>query len=403
MIPRLKPAFDGAEIAAALGGGSGADVSTFEAAFAARFEAAEAVAFPYGRTALKGLLHALGLANAEVIAPSYTCVVVQHATLLSGNVPVFVDNTMTDYNMDLDQVAAAITPRTGAIVATHLFGFPLDIDRLRSIVRDAEQRCGRKIWVIQDCAHAFGARWNGRLVGNDGDAALFGLNISKVVSSIFGGMLTFMDRALAARVRAWRDANLSPASVIKSSLRLAYLLATYPAFEKLPYGMVHFLQYRTAVLDRLTKAYHLDEEVRFPPDAAEQMLPIEARVGLAQLAKYDWMIERRRAHAARYSEGLKGVPGWVLPPLVDGATYSHYPVRVPDRRAAVDHFAGHGVHLGEVVEYSVAHLKAYTGFSGGREFPNSLYCSRHMVNLPVHPQLTDADASRIVDVARLIR
>ena len=114
------------------------------------------------------------------------------------------------------------------------------------------------------------------------------------------------------------------------------------------------------------------------------MLPIEARVGLAQLQKYDWMISRRHAHAARYEAGLRGVPGWVLPPAVEGATYSHYPVRVPDRQAAVDHFARHGVHLGEVVEYSVAHLSAYTRFANG-EFPNSLYCSRHMINLPLAP------------------
>ena len=402
LIPRLKPAFGTAELAAALGSGSAADVAEFERAFAAKFEAEEAVAFPYGRTALKGLLHALELKDTEVIAPSYTCVVVQHATVLSGNVPVFVDNTMTDYNMDLDQLAAAISPRTSMILATHLFGFPLDLDRFRAIVRDAEQRLGRKIWVVQDCAHAFGARWRGRLVGNQGDTALFGLNISKVLSSIFGGMLTFTDRALAVRVRAWRDAHLTPASAMKSMLRLAYLVATYPAFQQLPYGLVHYLQYRTTMLDRLTKAYHLDEDVRFPPDAAEQMLPIEARVGLVQLKKYDWMIERRRALAARYHAALQQVPGWVLPPLVEGATYSHYPVRVPDRQAAVDHFARHGVHLGEVVEYSVAHLKAYTHYAAGAGFPNSLYCSGHMVNLPIHPQLADADADRVIAVARLL-
>ena len=402
MIPRLKPAFDGAEITAALRPGSQDDVAAFERAFAAKFEAADAVAFPYGRTALKGLLHALEMKDAEVIAPSYTCVVVQHATLLSGNVPVFVDNTMTDYNMDLGQLAAAITPRTGAILATHLFGFPLDLDRFGAVVADAEQRLGRKIWVIQDCAHAFGARWHGRLVGNDGDAALFGLNISKLLSSIFGGMLTFTDRELAARVRAWRDTHLVAATGVKSASRLAYLLATYPAFEKAPYGLVHFLQYRTSVLDRLTKAYHLDEEVRFPPDAGEHMLPIEARVGLAQLEKYEWIIERRRALAARYTAGLAGVPGWTLPPLVEGATYSHYPVRVPDRKAAVDHFAAHGVHLGEVIEYSVAHLAAYAPYASGREFPNAWYCSLHLVNLPIHPQLTDADADRVIAIARLI-
>lgn len=403
MIPRLKPAFDGDELAAALRQPSGTDVRQFERAFAAKFEVTDAVAFPYGRSALKMFLEAVGLKDAEVIAPSYTCVVVQHAVVLSGNVPVFVDNTMTDYNMDLDQVAAAITPKTGAIVATHLFGFPLDIVRLRAIVAEAEQRFGHKIWVIQDCAHAFGARWKGRLVCQDGDAGLFGLNISKVMSSIFGGMLTFTDRALADRVRQWRDARLKPASRLKSVLRFAYLGATYPAFHQWPYGLVHYLQYRTTVLDRLTKAYHLDAEVRFPPDANEQMLPIEARVGLAQLQKYGWMIERRRTHAARYLAGLGGVPGWALPPMPDGATFSHFPVRVPDRQAAVDHFARHGVHLGEVVEYSVAHLPAYGRYAEGVDLPNSLYCSQHMINLPVHPQLTDAQCGRIVEIARLIR
>ena len=403
MIPRLKPAFDGDELAAALRQPSGTDVRQFERAFAAKFEVTDAVAFPYGRSALKMFLEAVGLKDAEVIAPSYTCVVVQHAVVLSGNIPVFVDNTMTDYNMDLDQVAAAMTPKTGAIVATHLFGFPLDIVRLRAIVAEAEQRFGHKIWVIQDCAHAFGARWKGRLVCQDGDAGLFGLNISKVVSSIFGGMLTFTDRALADRVRQWRDARLKPASRLKSVLRFAYLGATYPAFHQWPYALVHYLQYRTTVLDRLTKAYHLDTAVRFPPDANEQMLPIEARVGLAQLQKYGWMIERRRTHAARYLAGLGGVPGWALPPMPDGATFSHFPVRVPDRQAAVDHFARHGVHLGEVVEYSVAHLPAYGRYAEGVDLPNSLYCSQHMINLPVHPQLTDAQCGRIVEIARLIR
>jgi dTDP-4-amino-4,6-dideoxygalactose transaminase len=157
------------------------------------------------------------------------------------------------------------------------------------------------------------------------------------------------------------------------------------------------------VLDRLTKAYHLDEEVRFPPDAGEGMLPIEARVGLAQLRKYDWIIGRRRAIAARYHAGLQGVPGWTLPPLVDGATYSHYPVRVPDRQATVDLFARQGVHLGEVVEYSVAHLRAYTRYAASAEFPNAQHCSGHIVNLPIHPQLADADVDRVIAVARQIR
>ena len=403
MIPRFKPCFDAAEMRAALRASTPSDVDDFERAFAAAFAAAEAVAFPYGRTALSAFLQAVGLKDAEVIAPSYTCVVVQHAIVLSGNTPVFVDSTLSDYNMDLDQVADAITERTGAVIATHLFGFPLDVDRLQAIVRDKEQRFGQKIWVVQDCAHAFGARWNDRLVAGEGDVALFGLNISKVLSSIFGGMLSFQDRALAGRLREWRDAHLTAPSVAKSAARLAYLTATYPAFQGQGYAVVHWLQYDTPILDRLARAYHLDEGVRFPPDAGERMLPVEARVGAAQLRKYPWMIERRRAHAASYDETLQGVPGWTLPPAVAGATYSHYPVRVPDRAAAVAHFRARGVHVGEVVEYSVAHLPAYQRFAAGQALPHSLHCSQHMINLPVHPQLTDAERERVIAAAGQLR
>ena len=403
MIPRFKPCFDVAELSAAFGRSSGRDVEAFERAFAATFDTAHAVAFPYGRTALSAFLQAVGLNGAEVIAPSYTCAVVQHATVLSGNIPVFVDSSLIDYNMNLDEVAGAITARTGAVVATHLFGYPLDVDRLRAIVRDAEQRFGRKIWMIQDCAHAFGARWQGRPVCREGDVALFGMNISKVLSSIFGGMLTFEDAGLADTVRRWRDSHLTTPRPRKTLLRLAYLAATYPAFQRRLYGVVHWLQYETTVLDRLAKAYHRDDEIRFPPDASEQMLPVEARVGMVQLRKYTWMIERRRAHAARYTSALQDVPGWHLPPAVAGATYSHYPVRVPDRAAAVAQFARHGVHVGEVVEYSVAHLASYRRFAPQRELPNSLYCSEHLINLPVHPQLTDAQREQVIEIARQIR
>jgi hypothetical protein len=212
-------------------------------------------------------------------------------------------------------------------------------------------------------------------------------------------MLTFRDRELANRVRDWRDRRLTAAGPGKSMRRLAYLAATYPAFHGSLYGMVHWLQYRTPLLDRLAKAYHLDDAIAFPPDAGERMVPLEARVGLAQLKKYPWMIERRRAHAAAYGEALAGVSGWTIPRPAAGATWSHYPVRVPDRERVVRHLAARGIHVGEVIEYSVAHFRSYTRFAAGVSLPNALLCSRHMVNLPVHPQLTDAERRRVVDAA----
>lgn len=397
MIPRFKPYLGSSEIAALIAGRG--DVRAFESAFARTFEAAEAVAFPYGRSACYALLKTLGIQGADVVLPAYTCVVVAHAVVLSGNTCRFVDATLDDYNMDLGRLEAAITPQTAAIVPTHLFGYPLDLDRVEAIVRAAERRYGHKIVVLQDCAHSFGARWRGRLVCGAGDAALFGLGISKLMTSIFGGMITTGDRELASRLRQWRDAHFTPAGILKPLLRRLYLLAVYPAFSDTFFGIVRWLQDETPLLDRLAKAYHLDDEIRFPPDANERMLDVEARVGLAQLAKYPEIIRRRVEVAHFYDRELRGIPGWTLPPIVDGATYSHYVVRVPDRARVVAGFRERGIQLGEVIEYSVPHMQAYGPADPG-ECPNSWQASRSLINLPVQADLDRRDLDLIVACAR---
>jgi dTDP-4-amino-4,6-dideoxygalactose transaminase len=397
MIPRFKPYLDQAEFGAMFA--RGGDVRAFEEAFARAFDAPEAVAFSYGRSACWALLKALGINNAEIVLPAYTCVVVAHAIVLSGNTCRFVDATLDDYNMDLDQLEAAISDRTAAIVPTHLFGHPVDLDRFDAIVKNAERKYGRRIFVLQDCAHSFGARWRGRLVSGAGDAALFGLGISKLMTSIFGGMITTADRELAGRLRVWRDAHFAPAGVMKALLRRLYLLAVYPAFSEACFGAVRWLQDETPLLDRLAKAYHLDDQIRFPPDAYDAMLDVEARVGLVQLAKYPEIVRRRVACAQYYDHALRGIPGWTLPPIVEGATYSHYVVRVPDRGAAIAAFRRQGIQLGEIIEYSVPHMSAY-GPADPAEFPNSWLASRHLINLPIHADLDERRLARVVACAR---
>ena len=212
---------------------------------------------------------------------------VAHATVLSGNKPVFVDNTLIDYNMDLEGLEKAITARTRAVIPTHLFGYAMDSAQVNKIVKKAEKRFGQRIYIIEDCAHSFDASWQGRPVINIGDGALFGLGISKQITSIFGGMFTTDDKDIAERLRAWRDSNFKPGDWVKSLRRVLYLMAVYPAFNETLYGLVYCLQEKTPILNRLTKAYHLDEAIHFPPDFDTQMCNVEASVGLAQLAKYN--------------------------------------------------------------------------------------------------------------------
>jgi perosamine synthetase len=395
MIPRFKPDLGPPELRALLCTHPGA-VARFEQRFAQRFGATDAVAFPYGRSALWAMLQAVGVRDAEVIVPAYTCSVVAYAVSMSGNRPRFVDIRLDDYNMDLDLLAAAIGPATRAVVATHIFGYPLDLDQLTAIMVDAERRWGHKIWLIQDCAHAFGATWRGRLVGETGDVALYALNVSKMMTAIFGGMLTFSDPELAATVRHWRDAQFRQPSWRKPWLRRLYLAATAAAFTEPVYGLTWWLQERTSWLDRLTRSYHLDDHIAMPPDHRDTMLDVEAAVGLMQLERYDAIIARRRSNAAFFNDSLKPRPGWVPPPIVEGATYSHYVMRVPDRAACVAAAARQGLHLGELIQYSVPQLAPYA--HAASEHPNADLASRSTINVPVDAACTEARRGRIVAV-----
>jgi dTDP-4-amino-4,6-dideoxygalactose transaminase len=292
----------------------------------------------------------------------------------------------------------AINERTRAIVSTHLFGYPLNVDRLNEIVRAAEARYGHKIWVIQDCAHSFGATWKGKLVCNEGDIALYGLNISKTINSIFGGMITTNDVSLYEALQQWRDAHFRQPSVQKSLARYLYLIAVYFAFKEPLYAFVVKLQEASRILDRYTKFYHLDDVIHFPPDYLDLMLPIEAAVGLVQLRKYERIINRRREIASFYDEKLQGISGIILPPIVEGATYSHYVVRVPDKNALIKAMRQKGVQLGEVIQYSIPHGEAYQKFvQDSSKFQNSYQSSRGVVNLPIFPTLSIKRQAAIVD------
>ena len=396
MIPRLKPAIGAAELAAAAAV-SGPGVPEFEREFARTFEAHHAIAFSYGRTALWALFKALGIEGAEIVLPAYTCVVAAHAVVLSGNVCRFVDASLDDYGMNLDELERAITPRTRAVIPTHVFGYPMDTDCVRAIVAAAERRFQTRILTIQDCAHSFAATRDGRSVCGAGDAALFGLGISKLMTSIFGGMLTTDDDALAARVRRFRDQATRPATLAKSAQRRAYLVAAAAAFSAPAYGVVRWLESDTRLLDGMSKAYHLDGIIHFPPDYLDAMSDVEARVGLVQLARYPGFVEERRAHARYYDGALAGIRGWDLAPIADGATYSHYVIRVPNRSELRRRLLRSGVELGEIIQYSVPHMTPYNRDTAPGAYPNAKLASERTINVPVYTGLTTKNRARVAD------
>lgn len=264
LTPRLKPNYTFSDWLTVLNIFQKNPIESYENEFAKKFENDYGVMFQHGRTGLYALLKVWGLENDEVICPAYTCVVVPNAIVLSGNVPVFVDSDKNSFNMDLKLLEDSITEKTKAIVVTHIFGYPMDVVKVQQIVKNAEQKYGHKIYVIQDAAHSYGAKWEGKLITKYGDAAIFGSNISKIINSIFGGMVITNSKETFDKLKSWRKNNTKVIGFSKSIKRFIYFVAVNFAFNSYIYGFVNWLE-RIGALDRFVK-YFEEDKIYFPTD-----------------------------------------------------------------------------------------------------------------------------------------
>ena len=392
MIPRLKASLGWLEIKAVFSRSGGSDVNGFERSFAQLAKQKHAIAFPYGRTALVAIIRALDLNGAEIICPSYTCVVVPHAIVTSGNIPVFIDSDPDDFNMDLELVDKAVTSGTRVIICTSIFGHPVNLDHL-----DVMRNRYPEIIVIQDCAHSFFCEWEGRPLNKEGICAFYGFNISKIMTSIFGGMVTTDDDVFADKLRQVRDKLLHLAGPIKSFRRLLYLLAVYPAFSGPMYGLVNRLE-RSGLLNRFVR-YYDPGLIDMPQDYLDQMTEVEARVGTVQCQKYHAIVTHRRNIAKIYLAGLSALKDIKMPSLKAGATYSHFVLRSNFAQRLKNHFLANGIQLGGLIDYYIPDLDCYRDCKvhsngNGRRWP------AEVVNLPVHTGCSEQDALRIVKLFR---
>lgn len=203
MIPRRRIRIDAADLADLLrsiwrrGAQARADVAAFESDAASYLGSPHVFATASGRDALDLILDGLGLAAGdELIVPAYTLGELLPRISARGIVPVPADIDPATLNLTVASVAARVSPNTRAVLAAHLFGTPCDIRGLCALA----ERHG--FALIEDCAHAFGARVDGKPVGTFGIAALFSLEVNKPVATFGGGLLVTRDAVLAAFAEA---------------------------------------------------------------------------------------------------------------------------------------------------------------------------------------------------------
>jgi perosamine synthetase len=242
---------------------AGKYIPLFEETFAEMCGARYGVACANGTVALHLALATLGIGPGdEVILPTFTMIATINAVTYTGATPVLVDSEPRTWNMDLDQVAARITPRTRAVMPVHTYGHPVDMDPLMEL---AEQH---GFTVVEDAAEAHGAEYKGRRAGSLGHAGCFSFYANKIITTGEGGMVTTDNPDIARLARNLRDHAFS--------------------HER------HFWHKYIGFNYRMTN--------------------MQAAVGLAQTEQMEGFVRARRANAARYTAALKEIPGIVTPP-----------------------------------------------------------------------------------------
>lgn len=328
----------------------GPEVEHFEQEYARYTEASHCITVGNGLEALHLTLVAMGVGPGdEVVVSSNTFIATWLAVTMAGATPVPVEPDPATANLDPARIEAAISSRTRAILPTHLFGQPADLDPILSIARR------HSLLVLEDAAQAHGARYKGRRIGGHGDAAAWSFYPAKNLGAFGdGGAVTTNHDALAARIR---------------------MLRNYGSREK----YVHEVQGFNSRLD-----------------------PIHAATLAVKLDHLDAWNARRSSIAALYEERLRGtgitlpmVPAWAAP------SWHLYVVRTGRRDALQEALRAREIQT--LIHYPVPpHLQgAYRnlGLSAG-SFPIAEALAETMLSLPMGPHLSLEDAGRVADAVR---
>jgi len=352
-IPPARPVIGEAEIEAAvrvLRSGmvvQGPEVAAFEQEFGEVVGGRHCVAVNSGTSALHLALLALGFGPGdEIIVPSFSFAASANAVRLVGATPVFADIEPGSFCLDPEAVAAAITPRTVAIMPVHLYGHPAAMDRLVPLAERHD------LAIIEDAAQAHAAALDGTPVGAFGVAGCFSFYPTKNMHSLEGGMISTPDAEVARTLRLLRNQGMEQ-------------------------------RYQNEIVG-----------------ANMRLTDVAAAIGRVQLTQLEGWTEKRRANAAYLDANLSGV---VVPPVAEGArhVYHQYTIRVQGDRDAFQ--AGlKELGIGNAVYYPtpIHKLKPYLdadGNVGDWKLPETDRAAAEVVSLPIFPTLTQSDLDRIVE------
>ncbi len=337
----------------------GPKVAEFEERFAEYVGARYAIATTSCTTALHSALVVAGIGPGdEVIVPSLSFIATANAVVYTGAEPVFVDIDPQTCNMDVEKIEDAITERTKAIMPVHQMGLPADIDAIQEIA----ERHGLK--VIEDAACAIGSEYKGKRIGGHGNIACFSFHPRKIITTGEGGMVTTDDPDIAGRLRRLRHHGMS-VSDIERHIAKRVIIEAYPEIG---------YNYR--------------------------MTDMQAAMGIVQLKKLAFIIERRREIAGFYNDELKKIPHIRVPDVPEYAyhNYQSYWVELLDsaplRR---DDLMQRLLEKGITTRRGIMAIHMEECYRKYRVYlPKTERITRNTILLPIYPSMTDEDQEYVM-------
>jgi dTDP-4-amino-4,6-dideoxygalactose transaminase len=351
----------------------------------------------YGRMALYFILEALRLPpGSEIIVPALTFWVVPEIARVAGLVPVFADVDPVTFTMAPDAVERAVTPRTRAVLPTHLYGLSCDMDPILEIARRHDLK------VIEDCAHSLGAMYNGRMVGTLGDASFFSFQAFKPLNTYGGGLAWTRSADLMRRVGELADAEAWPDEKrVEQILSAGKWQHTFIRPKVFTYSL--FPIWYAASWVNAKPEQRLWERVRhldpIPAHYRGRFTNVQAAIGRAGLRHLPEFIERTRRHARVLDGILADVPGIAVPHTPAGRThvYYQYCAYVPDTDAIVKSCIRRGVDVAPMHVDVCSRMDLF----GPQQAPTpGADKAATAVQVPVYESLSDAEIER---VGRLVR
>lgn len=304
----------------------------------------------------------------EVIVPTLTFTATAEVVRYLGADPVLVDVDPVTLNISVDAIRAAITSRTKAIMPVHYGGLPCEMDKITELARE------NKLYVVEDAAHAFPARFRGKLIGTlSSDATVFSFYANKTITTGEGGMIVTRNANIAERMKIMRihGINRDVFDRYVSKQPSWYYQVVAPGFK-----------------------YNLTD--------------IASAIGIQQLYKIGRFLARRQELAARYCEELRGLPV-VLPADAkdDGVHAWHlFVVRLNEELAIgrdelIQALSERGI--GTSVHYIPLHQHPYwkqTYRTQPEQFPVAEAAYRTMLSLPLYTKMTDEDQERVISALK---